>query len=103
MKTKWEVWAHLITVRYSYSALRKITKWLRKKEIIDLLPTDVYKYTTSEKKSMGDFIDWFKNGEFRCIAYNNMPKDLEEEYEFALFQAKRKIRRDMLDKVLKEL
>lgn len=100
MKTKWEVWAHLITVRYSHNALYKITQWLRKKEIIDLLPSDVYEYTTGEKKSMGDFMNWFNDGEFKCIEYPDLPKALEEEYRVALFQAKRAIIRDMLDKVL---
>lgn len=81
MKTKWEIWAHLITVRYSCNALKKITEWLRKKGIIDLPYICVYHYTGGKERSMGDFMEWYKNGKFECKNFPELPQYIEREYD----------------------
>lgn len=97
MKTKWEVWAHLITVRYSYKALKKITGWLRGKGIIDLPWVSVYQYTSGKEKSMGDFMEWYKNGKFECKDFPELPQCIEREYRYYARQAKCKIKDEILN------
>lgn len=38
MKSKYQIWAHLMRVPYSYSARKKISKFLKAHEELDLIP-----------------------------------------------------------------
>lgn len=103
MKTKWEIWAHLITVRYSYKALKKITDWLRDKDIIDLPWASAYQYTSGKEKSMGDFMEWYKNGKFECEDFPELPQYIEHEYAVKMRYHDRQVKLGMMDEVFDKL
>lgn len=103
MKTKWEVWAHLITVRYSYKALKRITRWLQEKGIIDLPWSSVYQYTSGKEKSMGDFMEWYKNGKFECKTFPELPQYIEHEYDAKMRYYARQAKYEMLNEILDKL
>lgn len=103
MKTKWEVWAHLITVRYSYKALKKIAGWLSDKGIIDLPWSSVYQYTRGEEKSMGDFIEWYKNGKFECKDFPELPQYIEREYNAKMRYYARQAKHEIMDEIIDKL
>lgn len=102
MKTKWEVWAHLITVRYSYKALKRITKWLSDKDIIDLPWSSVYQYTSGNEKSMGDFMEWYTNGKFECENFPELPQYIEREYGVKMRHYARQAKHEIMDEILEK-
>ena len=103
MKTKWEIWAHLITVRYSCKALKKITGWLSAKDIIDLPLDSVYQYTSGKEKSMGDFVEWYKNGKFECEDFPELPQSIERAYNARMRYYARLAKREIMDEILGSL
>lgn len=103
MKTKWDVWAHLITVRYSNKALKRITRWLQEKGIIDLPWLSVYQYTRGKEKSMGDFMEWYKSGKFECADFPDMPQFIEREYAVKMRHYERLAKSEMMKEVLDNL
>lgn len=83
MKTKWQVWAHLLCTNYSITALKKITKWLRSKNIINLQWTEICAHNTNKREAggMSYFMAWYKDDSPTCATYPRLAKQIQTRYE----------------------
>lgn len=86
MKNKWQVWAHLLCTNYSITALKKITNWLRSKNIIDLDWIDVRVNNShkGEKRDRTYFMAWYKDDSPTCATYPRLAKQIENRYNLIL-------------------
>lgn len=85
MKTKWQVWAHLLCTNYSISALKKITKWLRSKDIIELEWIDVINhFPYGAPHDMTYFMAWYKDDSPTCATYPRLSEQIKTRYSESL-------------------
>lgn len=97
MKTKWQVWAHLLCTNYSITALKKITSWLRAKDIIDLDWGDVC-VNNSHKGEPHDrtyFMEWYKDESPTCATYPRLAGQIEARYRAAFLGFNRSVASDI--------
>lgn len=99
MKTKWQIWAHLLCTNYSISALKKITKWLRGKDIIDLEWHNVYIPDKNKGKTgphdMTYFMEWYKDDSLTCATYTRLAAQIEERYNIFMARIHQKAINDI--------
>lgn len=84
MKDKYQIWAHLLSIPYSITAAKKITKWLAKKDILCLDWIDVTsnKHDGYPTHTMTDFVNWLKDDSPAVARYDNLASQIKDRVEY---------------------
>lgn len=99
MKSKYQIWAHLMRVPYSYSARKKISKFPKAHEELVLIPQMQGK---CGDKTFEHFMRWYDCETDTCADINPLARAIKLEYELKRGQFELWVRQRIKEKCEKD-